>query len=322
MWETLVIQKQRQHVQSGNRERRKIPRFCAEGNICIALAYFPTTSHPSACSPFNLFLCAPHPGCVCCCLRRSCPVRLPQHDVDVKSVGTLSGESTAEGGAAFIYLSNQTSTADSPKSSDSNKQVSPTPTCRHQARKLAVLSRAKKEPEGAVRRHGILWHGRVCERQVRAVIGEQTNRKLISRTEITLSLSTPISGPSAVTLVSTQDQGPFYTRINIWDGGLQKKRGATSPGPPWFGIKYHTYGFQPPHGLFGEIYAPCCGFIQDMCVCATRKVQWAHAGNMQAFVGIFLFFPGTPLALFWDHFCCWTTLHSWRNNVGHISSGH
>ncbi|PWA30469.1 hypothetical protein CCH79_00015354, partial [Gambusia affinis] len=41
----------------------------------------------------------------------------------------------------------------SPKSSDSKRHVSPTPTSRHQARKLAVLSRAKKEPEGALCRH-------------------------------------------------------------------------------------------------------------------------------------------------------------------------
>lgn len=45
--------------------------------------------------------------------------------------------------------------ADLPKPSDSNRHVSPTPTSRHQARKLAVLSRAKKEPEGALCRHGI-----------------------------------------------------------------------------------------------------------------------------------------------------------------------
>lgn len=77
-----------------------------------------------------------------------------------------------------------------------------------------------------------------------------------------------------------------------------KKTRATLPGLLWFGIKWHAYGSQPPHGLFGEIYAPSCGFIQDMCVCAMRKVQWAHAGNMQAFVGIFLFFPGSPFDFF------------------------
>ena len=85
---------------------------------------------------------------------------------------------------------------------------------------------------------------------------------------------------------------PFPYR-SIWEMVVQKT-GATLPGLLWFGIKWHAYGFQPPHGLFREIYAPCCGFIQDMCVCAMRKVQWAHAGNMQAFVGIFLFFPGSP----------------------------
>lgn len=97
---------------------------------------------------------------------------------------------------------------------------------------------------------------------------------------------------------------PFYTdqyeRWRVW------KTGATSPVLQWFGIKWHTHGFQPPHGLLGQIYAPCCGFIQDMCVCAMRKVQWAHDGNMQAFVGIFLFFPGAALLFFnWEPFCCY-----------------
>lgn len=124
-------------------------------------------------------------------------------------------------------------------------------------------------------------------------------------------------------LLSTQNQGSFPYR-SIWEmAGL--KTGATLPVLQWFGIKWHAYVFQPPHGLFGEIYAPCCGFIQDTCVCAMRKVQWAHAGNMQAFVGIFLFFPGAAFWLFfffsfWDPFCCWITLHSWRNNGGHIAS--
>lgn len=47
----------------------------------------------------------------------------------------------------------------SPSPSDSNKQVSPTPTSRHHDRKLAVLSRAKKEPDGALALHGILRLG-------------------------------------------------------------------------------------------------------------------------------------------------------------------
>lgn len=100
-----------------------------------------------------------------------------------------------------------------------------------------------------------------------------------------------------------------------------KKIRATLPGLLWFGIKWHAYGSQPPHGLFREIYAPSCGFIQDMCVCAMRKVQWAHAGNMQAFVGIFLFFPGSPFDFFGilsvvELLCIpgeilWTTLAVW-----------
>lgn len=84
----------------------------------------------------------------------------------------------------------------------------------------------------------------------------------------------------------------FFKQINMGDGS------STLPGLLWFGIKWQAYGFRPPHGLFGEIYAPSCGFIQDMCVCAMRKVQWAHVGNMQAFEGIFLFFPGSPFDFF------------------------
>lgn len=45
------------------------------------------------------------------------------------------------------------------KPSDSNKHVSPTPASLHQDRKLAVLSRAKKDPDGALLLHGILRYG-------------------------------------------------------------------------------------------------------------------------------------------------------------------
>lgn len=48
-----------------------------------------------------------------------------------------------------------------PKPSDSNKQVSSTPTSLHQDKKFAVLSRAKKDPEGALALHGIFRTGKV-----------------------------------------------------------------------------------------------------------------------------------------------------------------
>lgn len=48
-----------------------------------------------------------------------------------------------------------------PRPSDSKRQVSSTPKSRHQDKKLAVLSRAKKEPEGALALHGIFFRGKV-----------------------------------------------------------------------------------------------------------------------------------------------------------------
>lgn len=91
----------------------------------------------------------------------------------------------------------------------------------------------------------------------------------------------------------------IFIQINMGDGRLENRHCFTSD----LGSNVMLMGFfSPPHGPFGEIYALCCGFIQDMCVCAKRKVQWAHAGNMQAFVGIFLFFPGSALDFFLGSF--------------------
>ena len=47
-----------------------------------------------------------------------------------------------------------------PKPSDSNRHVSSTPKSRHQDKKFAVLSLAKKDPEGALALHGIFFKGR------------------------------------------------------------------------------------------------------------------------------------------------------------------
>jgi len=52
-----------------------------------------------------------------------------------------------------------------PKPSDSNRQVSSTPTSLHQDKKFAVLSRAKKDPEGALALHGIFRTGKVWKKQ-------------------------------------------------------------------------------------------------------------------------------------------------------------
>lgn len=46
-----------------------------------------------------------------------------------------------------------------PKPSDSNRQVSSTPTSLHQDKKFAVLSRAKNDPGGALALHGIFFTG-------------------------------------------------------------------------------------------------------------------------------------------------------------------
>lgn len=113
---------------------------------------------------------------------------------------------------------------------------------------------------------------------------------------------------------------PLWFHPGIWEPFLYgsiwemkaPKTGATLPDSPWFRIKWHTYGFQPPRGPFTEIYAPCCGFMKDMCVCASRKVQWAHAGNMRAFVGIFHFIPSS---LFFTHLCSSITEHSCGKNA-------
>lgn len=183
-----------------------------------------------------------------------------------------------------------------------------------------MLSRAKKEPDGALRRHGILRLGILCHRHreeppyfhlnkigfKHLILQFNKERTKVLQSDLfepiprappkhraTLSTSTLMS---AEALISAQDQEPFPLR-SIWEmTGL--KTCAALPGCLWFGLKWHAYGFQPPHGLFGEIYALCCGFIQDMCVCALRKVEWAHAGNMQAFVGIFLFIPDSPFDFF------------------------
>lgn len=53
-----------------------------------------------------------------------------------------------------------------PKPSDSNRQVSSTPTSLHQDKKFAVLSRAKKDPEGALALHGIFRTGKVWKTEV------------------------------------------------------------------------------------------------------------------------------------------------------------
>lgn len=81
----------------------------------------------------------------------------------------------------------------------------------------------------------------------------------------------------------------------------------------------------PTRSRSGRFMRRAVVFIQDMCVCAMRKVQWAHAGNMQAFVGIFLFFPGAAFdSLFFFFFPGILSLVELlcipgRNNVGHIA---
>lgn len=113
-----------------------------------------------------------------------------------------------------------------------------------------------------------------------------------------------------------QDQKPFHTdRYGRWRSGTL---GLFYQAFYDSGSNYTLLAPYPPHGPYWEIYAPCCGFMQDLCVWAMRKVKWAHAENMQAFVAILLFFPGS-LDSFWKALCCWIILHSCRNNIGHIA---
>lgn len=80
-----------------------------------------------------------------------------------------------------------------PKPSDSNRHVSSTPKSRHQDKKFAVLSRAKKEPEGALALHGIFFKGRFwkTKKSHSGGILEKSSQRHIT---CTLRMSTKCSG--------------------------------------------------------------------------------------------------------------------------------
>lgn len=65
----------------------------------------------------------------------------------------------------------------------------------------------------------------------------------------------------------------FSTQINMGDGGEENRHCFTSPPMIWDQMTCLRGFFGPPEGLPGEIYTLCCGFIQDMCVCAMGKVR-------------------------------------------------
>lgn len=130
-----------------------------------------------------------------------------------------------------------------------------------------MLSRAKKEPDGALRRHGILRLGILCHRHreeppyfhlnkigfKHLILQFNKERTKVHQSDLfepiprappkhraTFSTSTLMS---AEALISAQDQEPFPLR-SIWEmTGL--KTCATLPGCLWFGLKWHAYGFQP-----------------------------------------------------------------------------
>lgn len=156
----------------------------------------------------------------------------------------------------------------SPKPSDSNKHVSPTPTSRHQDRKLAVLSRAKKDPDGAVRRHGILRLGITCLRHkqmilkilIKMIIHEDVNVKPRSTPEQHGHVPKPISPPfpfstSAERLLFQPRMEELFAHISIWEMAGQNS-GATLPGSVWLEIRWHSHPPRPPTwSLRGDLCA-------------------------------------------------------------------
>lgn len=95
----------------------------------------------------------------------------------------------------------------------------------------------------------------------------------------------------------------FFIQINMGDGGLGKKKKRkkerpyfTSPSMIWDQMTC-PWVFSP-HTTCSGRFMRLAVVLYRICASVLReKVRWAHAGNTQAFVGIFLFFPGTAFSL-------------------------
>lgn len=151
-----------------------------------------------------------------------------------------------------------------------------------------MLSRAKKEPDGALRRHGILRLGILCHRHreeppyfhlnkigfKHLILQFNKERTKVLHSDLfepiprappkhraTFSTSTLMS---AEALISAQDQEPFPLR-SIWEM-TSLKTCATLPGCLWFGLKWHAYGFQPPHTVCSGRFMRFAVVLYRICV--------------------------------------------------------
>lgn len=254
----------------------------------------------------------------------------------------------------------------SPKSSDSNRHVSPTPTLRHQARKLAVLSRAKKEPEGALCRHGILRWGILCWRH------RGVSRCLhVCYTKMNLRWRISHNFHCCIPLGHWSEHGLL---LYVWQRENKHPPGwLGQPNPQsfhqniephtlylhwfllhllrlWFQLTimdlFHTdqYGrwrARKPGLLYQAFYdlgsndmlmgfsphTVCSGRFMRLAVVLYRicaSVLWERCNELMLeicrLLWVFFFSFQALLLTFSGILCCWITLHSWRNNVGHIAS--
>ena len=244
----------------------------------------------------------------------------------------------------------------SPKSSDSNRHVSPTPTLRHQARKLAVLSLAKKEPEGALCRHGILRLGIFCAETERLtdvfMCARMKNIPQMHRWTATVNwtwffLLCLTKRKQMLSRLICAAQPPEFPSKHRATHSVSTLISSPSVKALVSAQNQGTFSIQINMGDGGsEIrgYFTRPAMIRDQMTCLwvsapTRSVQgdlcallWFYTGYVRlcyekgavsscwkyaGFCGYFSFLSRLSFWLFWDPFFCWITLHSWGNNVHH-----
>lgn len=241
-----------------------------------------------------------------------------------------------------IHVSWLSRDLNSPKSSDSNRHVSPTPTLRHQAKKLAVLSRAKNEPEGALCRHGILREGTLCKRhrevstRLQPVLQENhvSRRVFAFWMTVNAAQTCAYSDKNTSTRLAWAAQPQYFYqntalhsfnllwflfhllrlwfqhRIkdrfphrSIWEMA-EKKSGPVLPALQWFGIKWHAYGlFQPPtQSAQGDLYTLLWFYTGYVRLC-NEKGAMSSCWKHAGFCGYFSFLSRQCFRLFWDTSC-------------------
>lgn len=79
-------------------------------------------------------------------------------------------------------------------------------------------------------------------------------------------------------------------------------------------------GFSP-HTVCSGRFMPLLWFYTGYVRLCYEKGAMSSCWKYAGFCGYFSFLSRLSFWLFfWDPFCCWITLHSWRNNAGHIAS--